>query len=83
MPDQKGPTRGAFLARAVDYFTARGITTERVITDNHWSYRRSADVAAVIAELPLVERKRVALQPHPCKPSGLPAVSHPQRSTMR
>jgi len=52
LPDEKGPTCGAFLARAADYFTAYGITTiERVITDNHWSYKRSADVAAVITTL--------------------------------
>jgi transposase InsO family protein len=52
LPDEKGPTCAAFLARAADYFAARGLTTiERVITDNHLSYRRSADVAAVIADI--------------------------------
>jgi transposase InsO family protein len=52
LTDEKGATCGAFLARAADYFAAHGVTTiERVITDNHFSYRRSADVAAVIATL--------------------------------
>ncbi len=52
LTDEKGATCGAFLARAAQYFAAQGITTiERVITDNHFSYRRSADVAAVIATL--------------------------------
>jgi transposase InsO family protein len=62
LPDEKGATCGAFLARAADYFTAHGIATiERVITDNHWSYRRSADVAAVIADL---GAKHVFIKPH-------------------
>lgn len=52
LTDEKGSTCAAFLARAADYFAAHGVTTiERVITDNHLSYRRSADVAAVIAAL--------------------------------
>jgi transposase InsO family protein len=52
LPDEKGPTCGGFLRRASAFFAQHGITTiERVITDNHWSYRRSTDVAAVIAEL--------------------------------
>ena len=52
LPDEKGATCASFLARAADYFTAHGLTTiERVITDNHFSYRRSADVATVIAAL--------------------------------
>jgi transposase InsO family protein len=52
LTDEKGPTCAAFLARAADYFAAHGLATiERVITDNHFSYRRSADVAAVIAAM--------------------------------
>ena len=62
LPNERGATCGAFLARAADYFTAHGIATiERVITDNHWSYRRSADVAAVIADL---GAKHVFIKPH-------------------
>jgi transposase InsO family protein len=49
LPDEQGPTCAAFLLRAADYFAAHGITSiQRVITDNHWSYRRSADFAASI-----------------------------------
>src|SRR5215213_198292 len=52
LPDEKGSTCAGFLARAAAYFADRGIDhIERVITDNHLSYRRSADVAAVIAQL--------------------------------
>ena len=61
LPDEKGPTCAAFLARAAHYFTAHGIPTiERVITDNHWSYRRSNDLAAVIAAPTHSRRNRPA-----------------------
>jgi transposase len=62
LADEKGATCGAFLARAADYFKTHGITTiERVITDNHFSYRRSNDVAAAIAVL---GAKHVFIKPH-------------------
>ncbi len=49
LPDEKGTTCAGFIFRAAGYFAGHGITrTERVITDNHFYYRRSADVAAVI-----------------------------------
>ena len=52
LPDDKGPTCAAFLRRAAAYFAEQGIPRlERVLTDNHLSYRRSNDVADVIAEL--------------------------------
>lgn len=42
LPDEKGPTCAAFLDRALDYFTARGITrVQRLMTDNAWAYRFS------------------------------------------
>lgn len=42
LPDEKGTTCAAFLARAVDYFAAHGITQiERLMTDNAWAYRYS------------------------------------------
>jgi transposase-like protein len=60
--DEKGATCGAFLTRAADYFNMHGITTiERVITDNHFSYRRSNDVAAAVAAL---GAKHVFIKPH-------------------
>ena len=40
LPDEKGATCAAFLARAADYFAAHGITRiERVMTDNAWAYK--------------------------------------------
>jgi len=42
LPDEKGPTCAAFLARGIAYFAAHGITRiERLLTDNAWAYRYS------------------------------------------
>ena len=52
LPDEQGPTCGAFIVRAAAYFADHGISSiERVITDNHWSYRRSNDVRAAITAI--------------------------------
>jgi transposase InsO family protein len=60
--DEKGATCAEFIARAAEYFRSHGIPRiERVITDNHFSYRRSADVAAVIDEL---DAKHLFIKPH-------------------
>ena len=62
LPDEKGPTCAEFLLRAAAYFAAHGITSiERVITDNHWSYRRSNDVAQAIKTL---DAKHKFIKPH-------------------
>jgi transposase InsO family protein len=51
-PDEKGPTCAGFLTRAAADFADHGIDhIERVMTDNHWSYTRSRDVAAAIDSL--------------------------------
>ena len=42
LADEKGPTCAGFLARAIDFFAAHGITRiQRLITDNAWAYRYS------------------------------------------
>ena len=52
LPDEKGTTCADFLARAADYFAGKGIVAiERVMTDNHWSYRHSADFKAAVAAI--------------------------------
>jgi transposase InsO family protein len=62
LPDEKGPTCAAFLRRAAVYFADHGITRiERVMTDNHYSYRLSRDVAAAMASL---QAKHVLIRPH-------------------
>jgi len=62
LPDEKGPTCAGFLARAARHFAEHGIDRiERVLTDNHLSYRRSTDVAAVVADL---GAKHKFIRPH-------------------
>ena len=62
LPDEKGPTCAAFMLRAAEYFAGHGITQiERVITDNHFSYRKSHDVAAAITAL---GAKHKLIKPH-------------------
>jgi len=42
LPDEKGSTCAAFLARAIADFAAHGVTRiERLMTDNAWAYRYS------------------------------------------
>jgi transposase-like protein len=61
-PDEKGTTCAGFLARAAAYFAAHGITRiERVMTDNHFSYRHSHHVQAVLHTL---GAKHVLIRPH-------------------
>lgn len=62
LPDEKGPTCAAFILRAGAYFATHGITTiERVITDNHFSYRKSTDVRQAITAL---DAKHKFIKPH-------------------
>ena len=62
LPDEQGPTCAAFLLRAADYFAAHGIIRiERVITDNHWSYRRSVDFRKAIEA---IDAKHKFIKPH-------------------
>lgn len=62
LPDEKGVTCAAFLLRAAAYFHRHGIATiQRVITDNHLSYRRSIDVALAVASL---DARHVFIRPH-------------------
>jgi transposase InsO family protein len=39
LADEQGRTTAAFWRRAVAWFAARGVVIERVLTDNHFSYR--------------------------------------------
>jgi transposase len=62
LPDEKGPTCAAFLLRAAEYFATHGIAQiERVITDNHFSYRKSNDVRDAITAL---GAKHKFIKPH-------------------
>lgn len=62
LPDELGATCAAFIMRAAEYFASRGIThIERVITDNHLSYRRSYDVRDALAA---IGAKHKFIRPH-------------------
>lgn len=47
LPDERATTAAAFLRRAAAFFTAHGITVERVLTDNGSCYRSHAFDAAL------------------------------------
>lgn len=61
LADEKGPTTAAFLARALDHFAEAGIRVERLMSDNHWSYAHSHDVAHVLDDRGI---KHVFIRPH-------------------
>ena len=61
-PDERGATCAGFLARAAAHFGQAGIgRIERVMTDNHLSYRRSAAFAAALRSL---GARHVLIRPH-------------------
>jgi len=47
LPDEKGVTTASFLERALQFFTGKGVTVSRILTDNGGNYRSRvfADVA--------------------------------------
>ena len=47
LDDETGPSCVAFLRRAIAWFAARGITVERVMTDNGTGYRSMAHAQAI------------------------------------
>ncbi len=62
LADEKGTTCASFLLRAAGYFAAHGITRiERVMTDNHFSYKLSTDVATAMSSL---DARHVFIRPH-------------------
>lgn len=62
LPDEKGATCAGFLDRAARALAAMGIDRiERVMTDNHFSYRHSHDVARTLQTL---GARHVFIRPH-------------------
>ncbi len=62
LADEKGTTCADFLLRAAEYFAAHGVSQiQRVMTDNHFSYKRSIDVASAMSHL---HAKHVFIRPH-------------------
>jgi transposase InsO family protein len=59
LPDEKGPTCAAFLARAIAWFTEHDIRIRRLMTDNAWAYRWS--LRGVCAEYGI---RQIFIKPH-------------------
>ena len=60
LPDEKGTTCAAFLARAAGYFAAHGIThIAQLMTDNAWAYRWSLRELCAVAGI-----KQIFIRPH-------------------
>jgi transposase InsO family protein len=56
LADERGDTCAGFLRRAGQFFAGHGVSVERVLTDNAFAYRHSAQVRAAVAELGAVQR---------------------------
>ena len=56
LPDERDPTCAGFLHRAASWFHHRGVTVERVLTDNAMSYRRGRNWPAVCVGLGIRRR---------------------------
>ena len=92
LDDEKAATCAAFFERALARFATIGITVERVMTDNHWSYTHSNALAALLEAHdithklikpapPLAEREGRTVQPDVADRVGLPPRLHQQRRT--
>ncbi len=61
LSDERGDTAAGFFARALAEFAAHGITVREVMTDNHWTYTRSASLGGVLTEHQIKHR---LIRPH-------------------
>jgi transposase InsO family protein len=56
LADERCQSCAGFLHRAAAFYAAHGIAVRRVLTDNAFAYRHSAQFRAVLAELGAVQR---------------------------
>jgi transposase InsO family protein len=56
LADERGASCAGFLRRAAGFFATHGISVRRVLTDNAFAYRHSAQFQAVVAELGATQR---------------------------
>ena len=59
--DERADTTAAFFARAIEFFSSHGITIERLITDNAFSYRHSNRLRELLDEHAI---KHKFIRPH-------------------
>jgi len=62
LPDERKETASAFMTRAIGFFSQRGITVERVLTDNGSCYR-SREFARTLAEAGVGHRRTRPYRP--------------------
>lgn len=62
LPDERKETASAFMTRALGFFAERGVTVERVLTDNGPCYR-SRPFARVLAEAGVAHRRTRPYRP--------------------
>jgi len=62
LPDERKETASAFMTRAIGFFAQRGITVERVLTDNGACYR-SGEFARALADAGVVHRRTRPYRP--------------------
>jgi transposase InsO family protein len=62
-PDQQATTVAAFTERALDWFTAHGITAKRVMTDNAWAYTKSRRLARLLTQRDIKHLRTDAYRP--------------------
>lgn len=60
LPDEKGATCAGFLSRAATFMAAHGAPVQRVMTDNAFAYRLSADFQNVLSAL---DAKHILIKP--------------------
>lgn len=59
--DEQGATVTGFFERALAWFAELGVTVREVMTDNHWSYTRTASFTALLADNNIKHRR---IRPH-------------------
>ena len=67
LDDEKAPTVTAFVERALDWFTAHGITTRRLMTDNAFSYAKNRSLRELLAARAI---KHLLTQPYRPQTNG-------------
>jgi transposase InsO family protein len=61
LPDERAATAAAFFDRAVEHFAAHGVAIEALMTDNHWTYTRSNQLAHSLAR---IGARHILIRPH-------------------
>jgi transposase InsO family protein len=61
LPDEQAATCSAFFARALAQFDQAGIHVKAVMTDNHWSYTKSASLPPLLTEAGITH---LLIKPH-------------------